>query len=168
MKVQQLMSKQPEFCGPNHDLAAAAMIMWRSDCGVVPVVDPATNRTIGVLTDRDICMAVATQHRRAAEIRVREVMSGRLISVHPQDDIRAAMDAMKSERVRRLPVVDADDHLQGVLSISDLLLSAQAPVGRTQPDVPMAAVLDVLKVISHRDKVEVMLPRHEEVEAHVV
>ena len=66
MKVREVMTSEVEICDPGHDLAAAAMIMWRRDCGAVPVVEPESNRALGVITDRDICMALATRHRQAS------------------------------------------------------------------------------------------------------
>lgn len=58
------MTKAVESCGGHTDLANAAMIMWRKDCGIVPVIEPDTDEVVGVVADRDICMAVATRHRR--------------------------------------------------------------------------------------------------------
>src|SRR5439155_7015286 len=105
MKVQDVMTKGVESCRRSTDLAAAAMIMWRMDCGVVPVVGDDGREAVGMITDRDICVAVATRHRRPEEITVGEVVSGTLYKVRPGDDIRAALEAMRAERVRRLPVV---------------------------------------------------------------
>jgi len=160
MKVREIMSGNPVHCGPETDLADAAMRMWRADCGIVPVVDPTTLKAIGVITDRDICMAVATRHLRAEQIRVREVMSGRLIAVHGEDDVRAAMDAMKTERVRRLPVLDRDDHLEGIVSVNDLVLSAQVPSGRMHPPIVPHDIVEVLKAVgAHtRTNLETVVP----------
>ncbi len=124
MKVRVIMSSEVETCEPSTDLAAVSMMMWRKDCGVVPVVD-ASRRVLGVVTDRDICIAAATRHRRPAELTAREVMSGNLFSVLPDDDVRVALDAMRARKVRRLPVADADGKLQGIVSLSDIVLHAQ-------------------------------------------
>ncbi len=66
MKVQSIMTRDVEACTAETNLADAAMIMWRNDCGVVPVVEEPDRRVIGLITDRDICMAVATKDRRAS------------------------------------------------------------------------------------------------------
>lgn len=124
MKIKDVMTRDVEPCRPASDLAAVSMTMWRQDCGIVPVIDD-TRRVLGVVTDRDICMALATRHRRAEEITAQEVMSDRLFSVRPDDDVRLALETMRTQRVRRLPVVDAERRLRGVVSINDIVLHAQ-------------------------------------------
>ncbi|RMF85681.1 MAG: CBS domain-containing protein, partial [Nitrospinota bacterium] len=75
MHVKEVMTSAVRSCRPETDLAAAAMLMWDGDCGVLPVIDQA-NKVLGVITDRDICMAVATKHRPASATTVGEVLSG--------------------------------------------------------------------------------------------
>ena len=87
MRVQDLMTWDPEACTPHHDLAHAAMIMWRRDCGIVPVVEGGTNKLIGVITDRDICMATATKGRTPAAITVGDVMSKKPTTCLPGDEL---------------------------------------------------------------------------------
>lgn len=146
MKIQELMTRDVDACSPATDLAAVAMTMWRQDCGFVPIIDDA-RRVIGVITDRDICMALATRHRRAEELTAREVMSGELISVRPEDDLRVALETMRTRRVRRLPVVDAGQCLRGVVSINDVVLHAQASGGRVTPGISANDVLATLQGI---------------------
>jgi CBS domain-containing protein len=146
MKVQDVMTKGAEVCGRSTDLAATAMIMWRMDCGVVPVVGEDGREAVGMITDRDICVAVATRHRRAEEITVGEVISGTLYKVRPGDDIRAALEAMRSERVRRLPVVK-DSALVGIISINDIIRAAEKQAGRARPEISAEDVLEVMKSI---------------------
>ncbi len=124
MKVKEVMTSDVETCSPDQNLAAAAMVMWRQDCGVVPVVDNE-RRVKGVLTDRDICIATATRHVAPDTLRVAEVQTGQPRTIRPDDDIRNALEVMRTERVRRLPVVDEQGQLQGMLSINDLILQAK-------------------------------------------
>ncbi len=123
MKVRNLMTREVETCKSTDDLTTAAMIMWRNDCGVVPVTDDGRH-VVGVITDRDICMAAATRHRPPEEIPAGDVVSHRVISARPDDDLRTALETMRSEHVRRLPVVDRERNLEGVLSINDVILGA--------------------------------------------
>jgi CBS domain-containing protein len=146
MKVHQVMVREVEACHPATDLAAVSMIMWRQDCGVVPVIDDQ-RRVLGVISDRDICMALATRHRRAEEVTAHEVMSGRVFSVRPDDDVRAALETMKTERVRRLPVVDTERRLQGIVSISDLVMRAQSSGGLASEGISANDVLLALQGI---------------------
>jgi CBS domain-containing protein len=124
MKVQELMTTNVSVCGPETNLAEAAGLMWERDCGMLPVVAD-DGKAIGVITDRDICMALATRNRLASEIRVREVMSGQTHACRATDDVKHALRTMEREQVRRTPVVDDDGKLQGILSISDIVLHAE-------------------------------------------
>jgi CBS domain-containing protein len=148
MRVQDIMTKDVNSCGPESDLAAAAMIMWKRDCGSVPVVD-AERKVIGMITDRDICMAVSTRNKLASEIKVGEVISGRVFACAPDDRIRDAMETMQSAQLRRLPVVDNDGVLQGILSINDLVLHSDQ--GRSKKHIAHRDVMATLKILSeHR------------------
>ena len=130
MKIHDVMTPAAQSCSPSSDLAAVATLMWRYDCGAIPVVDPVSGTVHGMITDRDICMAAATQHRPAAEIRVSEVVSGPLHAVRADDDAREALRVMREAQVRRVPVVGSDGTLQGIVSINDLILLAEAKTGR--------------------------------------
>lgn len=167
MKVRELMSSAVETCETTTDLAAVAMMMWRRDCGIVPVVD-AKRRVIGVVTDRDICMAVATRHRRPEELTARDVMIGKLHMVQPDDDVRLALDTMREGRVRRLPVVDAERRLQGIVSINDLVLRAQPVRPRSTAELTANDVLETLQhICAHSTAVERAKPKETAEAAHV-
>ncbi|HEX8070725.1 MAG TPA: CBS domain-containing protein [Pyrinomonadaceae bacterium] len=120
MKVREIMTTDVRTCGPEATLAHAAMIMWDDDCGVVPVVNGA-GQPVGVLTDRDICMALATRDRRASELTAGEVSAGRVRTCRPEDDVADVLAVMRREQLRRLPVTDADGRLVGILSIADIV-----------------------------------------------
>lgn len=124
MKVQDVMTYDAQTCSPETNLSAAAMQMWRGDFGVMPVV--ASGKVVGVITDRDICMAAATKHRDAAKIRVKEVISGQVYGCSPDTDIREALKIMRKRQVRRLPIISAEDRsLCGILSLNDIALKAE-------------------------------------------
>lgn len=124
MKVRDLCMRSVRTCGPDTSLAEAGWTMWEGDCGILPIVDGA-GKAIGVITDRDICMAVATKFRPAAQITAREVGGGKLFTCRLDDDAKRAMEIMRTESVRRLPVVDSEGKLQGILSLNDLALAAR-------------------------------------------
>lgn len=147
MKVREVMSKRVGTCSPESDLAEAAMLMWRHDCGVVPVVQGDGREVVGVITDRDICMAVATRHRRADEIRVDQVMTGKLFRVGPDDDLKTALATMRREAVRRLPVVNPNGGLEGVLSLSDIAHAAARNPKQGHPGVGAEEVLSTYRAI---------------------
>lgn len=122
MKVIDLMRAQPRSVTKDDALSTAAWQMWEGDCGVVPVIDE-DRRVVGMLTDRDACMAAWSRGSAMNDIRVGEVMAKHVYSCWSDDSIEAALELMRERRLRRLPVVDASERLVGILSLSDLALS---------------------------------------------
>ena len=150
MKIREIMTRDVKTCTPETNLAAAAMIMWDNDCGIVPVVH-SDGKVIGMITDRDICMAVATKHREASDITVGEVFSGNLYACAPDQDVRDALKIMRAEKVRRLPVINAYGVLEGLLSLNDVVLRAEEAKGWKAPDLSYEDVVNTLKAIcAHR------------------
>jgi predicted transcriptional regulator len=90
MKVQELMTTSVSVCGLESNLAEAAGLMWERDCGMLPVV-AEDGKAIGAITDRDICMALATQNRLASEIKVKEAMSEKIRVCRATDDVKNAL-----------------------------------------------------------------------------
>lgn len=121
MNVTDLMVKDVRSCGPDTNLESAAMMMWDSDCGSLPIVDDGGN-PIGIITDRDIAMASALNHKAPWDITASQVMTDRpLFSCKTTDNIQSALKLMQEHQVRRLPVTDNSGHLQGILSIDDIV-----------------------------------------------
>ncbi len=150
MNVQNMMTSDVQCCGPDTNLAAAATMMWDSDCGALPVLN-TNGQVMGMITDRDICMATATKNKPPSEITVWETTSGKAYTCKPTDDVHTALDLMKRERVRRLPVVDEEGVFQGIIAMNDFLLAAQEVKGRTTPAVSYEDVVHAMKAISaHR------------------
>jgi CBS domain-containing protein len=143
MKVQEVMSRDPWTCAPSQTLDCAARAMWDRDCGVVPVVDPSTGRVVGVVTDRDICIAAYTKNVAISRIPIRSIAMKPVVSIGPQDSIQAAEDAMRKHRVRRLVVVDDGGCLVGMLSLNDIVRVASSK----SRDVPSDAIATTLAAI---------------------
>jgi CBS domain-containing protein len=123
MKVSDIMTANPIWCRRDTDLGTAARMMLEGRLGSVPVVDEH-GRLSGILTDRDVAMAVALRRRQAGNIAVHEAMAERVHTCAPDEDVRAALKRMETSRVRRLPVVTPAQHLVGILSIDDVVLRA--------------------------------------------
>jgi CBS domain-containing protein len=119
MNIGQVMTRNPRVCSINDSLEHAAQIMWENDCGCVPVVD-REGKTVGMITDRDICMAAYTQGGALWQMPVGLAASRSVISVRENDPIETAQELMRQHRIRRLPVVDGDGHPIGVLSMNDV------------------------------------------------
>ena len=143
MKVKDLMTADPLTCAPELSVAAAAHLMWEGDCGILPVVD--NGKLLGVVTDRDMYIALATRNARGSELPVSAVSHDHVVTCAPEDDVHAALSLMKQARVRRLPVVGFGDTVLGVLSIDDVVRAAGGVAGPTAEDV-----LDALKAVCGR------------------
>ena len=124
MKVEQLMSRDVKTCTPEDRLNRAAQLMWEHDVGCVPVV--SNGIVVGVITDRDVCMAAYTQGRALHEIPVGQVMVAQVQTCTPGDTLETASAVMKRHQVRRLPVVRPNRELAGILSMADLTRGAEA------------------------------------------
>ncbi|HKD10443.1 MAG TPA: CBS domain-containing protein [Thermoanaerobaculia bacterium] len=123
MKVQDVMTSPARSCAPDATLVNAVQTLWDHDCGALPVLD-SDGRPVGMITDRDICMALARKNRFPGDIRVREVMSPHPFVCRPSDEVEEALQTMALRRVRRLPVVDVSGCLVGIISVSDVAAGA--------------------------------------------
>jgi CBS domain-containing protein len=140
MKVKDIMTKNPATCTPDTTVAEAAHLMWDADCGILPVVDDGEIE--GVVTDRDMYVALATRNVRAANLKVGAVATKTMVTCTPEDDVHHALDLMKQARVRRLPVVGFGGTVLGIVSMNDIVLAAGADQAVTSDDV-----LDAFKAI---------------------
>ena len=130
MRVTEIMMGTPYHCAPETNLGAATELMWVGNCGFLPVV--SKEKVIGVITDRDICVALGTRSKLAGDLTVAEVMTGKIYSCLPEDDIHNALREMRDGHVRRLPVITKNGELVGVVSIDDILVHAE-PAGAGRP-----------------------------------
>lgn len=140
MKIKDVMTPQPLSCTPDTTLAEAGHLMWEGDCGVLPVVEGGA--VTGVVTDRDLFVALATRNARPADLRVGDVVQHPAVTCSPDDDVHRALAEMKARRIRRLPVVGLGGSLLGIVSMNDLLLVA-SPTAELRDD----QVVDALQTI---------------------
>ena len=122
MKIKDIMTAEPRTCSLGTNLAAAAALMLDGDCGILPVVEDG--KLVGVVTDRDMYIALATRNKRASQVTVGEVVQTPVHTCGPDDDIRVALATMKQHRVRRLPVEGFGGTVAGIISMNDILLAA--------------------------------------------
>jgi CBS domain-containing protein len=120
-KAKDIMTKSPATCRVQDTIYDAVRIMKDKDCGVVPIVDER-ERCVGIVTDRDICLYTVL-HRKAPESTpVGEVMTNNVFTCRADDDIDAIINKMERQKVRRIPVVDKDDHCIGIIAQADIAL----------------------------------------------
>ena len=121
--TSELMSSPVHVCTIHDTVNTAAQIMWENDCGAVPVVDD-DGSLVGILTDRDICMAAYIQGRPLAEISVTTAMARVVFTVGGDEPIDRAEQLMSDKQVRRIPVIDGQNRPIGLLSMNDLARDA--------------------------------------------
>jgi CBS domain-containing protein len=148
MRVDQLMTKQIKWCAADDSLDRAAQLMWDNDCGCLPVcaVD-GSNSVVGVVTDRDICMSALFQGKPLRDLRVSNAMARGLKTCRPGDSLAEAEKSMSEAQIRRLPVIDDQGSLVGMISLADLAQEAARERSVGKSDVAEAAVGDTLAAI---------------------
>ena len=123
MRIREIMNKPVVTCRPSDTLSVAAQAMWEHDCGAIPVAGD-DGRLVGIITDRDICMATYTKNRAPQTISVADVMTKRVTSCQADESADVAEGMMRDKQIRRVPIVDNDHRLIGILSQSDLARNA--------------------------------------------
>ena len=145
MKVKNVMTVDPVAIWLTESLASAAKSMWENDCGILPIIKEG-RKVVGLITDRDICMATAIRNRPGSAISVEEVINGKVFSVAPDDDIQTALHLMQEHKIRRLPVMNEEGELKGMLSMNDIVLKAQETNGK-KPTLTFHDVVKTYKAI---------------------
>ena len=151
MKVDRIMEKQVVTCGPEDTLESAAMLMWNHSCGAIPIVGE-DGHPMGMITDRDIAMASALQHKPLWQIKAQEVSNNRqIICCESGASAEEAVRKMGEHGVRRLLVVDGDGRIQGLLSIDDAICFAGQSAGEEGP-LASEDVLSALKEVCQQQR----------------
>jgi CBS domain-containing protein len=126
MSVQTIMTPNPVCCTTTTSLQEVAKLMLDNDCGQIPVVaGNGSNRPIGVVTDRDIVIRLVAQGIDAGKAPASDAMSTPCVTVTSDTSLRECCDLMESNQIRRVPVVDAQGELCGIVALADIALSGQ-------------------------------------------
>ncbi len=120
MKVKDVMTQSAVCCSTDTNVGAAVELLWVNNCGMLPVVGN-DRRIQGVVTDRDIAIAMGTRNRLPGELTVGEIATTNVVTCKPEDEIHEALQAMAAKQVRRLPVVNNEGIPEGILSIDDVI-----------------------------------------------
>jgi CBS domain-containing protein len=146
VQIEEIMTRFPATCRPDHTLSEAAWTMWINNCGCLPVIDES-RRVVGVITDRDICIATVLIGASLQDIWVAEAMAKDVYTCGPKDSLVEAQAIMQEARVRRLPVVDASTRLVGVISLADLAREAGRERGEGNGGITKAEIGKVLATL---------------------
>jgi CBS domain-containing protein len=117
-KVREVMTNNPRCVTPDTPVADAARLMKSEDVGSLPILEG--EMVTGIVTDRDIVLQAVAEGKNPSGMPVREVASRELIKINAEDDLSSALQLMASQQVRRLPVVDDDGRLVGILAQADV------------------------------------------------
>jgi CBS domain-containing protein len=147
MKIKDVMTTDVAWIGADSNASEAARIMWEHDCGCVPVVD-SDGMITGIVTDRDVCMAAYTQGLELARIPVSAVMAKQVITCKTEDTSAEALTLMRLHQVRRLPVLDAEGRIVGLVSLNDLVRRTQYR-GNSRADIRATELAETLAEICH-------------------
>jgi CBS domain-containing protein len=139
MKVKDVMTPDAKAIWITESLAEAAKTMWENDCGVLPIIKD--RKVVGMITDRDICMASAVRDRNPSAISVEEVMNATVYAAEAEEDVEQALQTMREHKIRRLPVLNLAGELKGIVSMNDIVLKAKERNGKK----PQIAYADVVK-----------------------
>jgi CBS domain-containing protein len=120
-KCREVMTPTPATCEPGDPISRAAEIMKRLDIGAVPIVDSqASQRLVGIVTDRDIVVRVVAAGQSVQGAVVRDAMTSSPAYCREDEDIRHAVGYMAERQVRRMPIVDSEGRLRGIISQADV------------------------------------------------
>ena len=138
MLVKDIMSREPVCCSPTTGLQEVARKMVECDCGEIPVCDES-RKPIGVVTDRDIVCRLVAQGKNPLQVTARDCMSTPVITASPDTPVEDCARLMEQYQVRRLPVVDANDVICGMVAQADLAKKA-----------PRDTTIEVVEKVSER------------------
>jgi CBS domain-containing protein len=137
-KIRDIMTANPETVTEKDSVRDAARIMKQRDTGIVPVVDG--KKIIGLITDRDIVVRIIAEGKDASNAKVNEAMTKNVRSVKEDASVDDVLRIMKSAEIRRVPVVNKNDEIVGIVSIGDLAVETNqdGKVGKAIEDISEA------------------------------
>ena len=127
-KCEEVMTKNPVCCLPNDTAAKVAQLMKHENVGSIPVIENAqTKKLVGIVTDRDLAMTIVAEGLDAKSTKAEAVMTRKVVTCHASDDLQIALDAMAEHQLRRLPVVDNDNKVVGIIAQADVATRINQP-----------------------------------------
>ena len=127
-KCYEVMTKDPVCCLPNDSVAKTAALMKSEDIGSIPVIEnEQTQKLVGIVTDRDLALKVVAEGRDSKTTKVETVMTHNVVTCRAEDDLQKALDAMAGHQLRRIPIVDNDNKILGIIAQADVATRANQP-----------------------------------------
>lgn len=127
-KCDSVMTKNPVCCLPDDMVAEVARLMKRENIGPIPVIEnEETRKLVGIVTDRDLALKIVAEGRDAKSTKVETVMTRKVVTCRADDDLQIALDAMSKHQLRRIPIVDNDNKILGIISQADVATRIDQP-----------------------------------------
>jgi len=127
-KCHEVMTKNPACCLQNDTVSKAAELMKSENVGSIPVIEnEQTRKLIGIVTDRDLTLKIVAEGRDAKSTKVDEVMTHKVVTCRTEDDLQKALDAMAEHQLRRIPIVDANNRVVGIIAQADVATRVDQP-----------------------------------------
>jgi CBS domain-containing protein len=128
MLCEELMTRDPKCCVPGDSAMRAARMMKIEDVGSLPVCSSQDRkRLVGIITDRDLCMQIVAEGRDPNRMDVESCMTREPVTCRTDEDLETALDRMEANQIRRIPVVDAQGNLAGIIAQADIATRARSP-----------------------------------------
>ena len=127
-KCNEVMTKNPVCCVPDNMVIKAADLMKSDHVGSIPVIEnEQTQKLVGIVTDRDLALKVVAEGLDAKSTKVETIMTRKVVTCSPEDDVQKAVDAMSKHQLRRIPVVDDDNKILGIIAQADVAIHFDHP-----------------------------------------
>jgi CBS domain-containing protein len=127
-KCNEAMTKNPICCLPNDLVSQAAELMKSEHVGSIPVIEnDGTKKLVGIVTDRDLAIRIVAEGLDAKSTKVETVMTRKVVTCHTEDDLQKAVDAMSENQLRRIPIVDDDNKILGIIAQADVMMHFDHP-----------------------------------------
>ena len=127
-KCNEVMTKNPICCLPNDMVAGVAELMKNENIGSIPVIEnEQTKKLVGIVTDRDLTLKIVADGLDAKSTKVETVMTRKVVTCHSEDDLQKALDAMAEHQLRRIPVIDHDNKVVGIIAQADVATRVDQP-----------------------------------------
>ncbi|HTA62610.1 MAG TPA: CBS domain-containing protein [Bacteroidia bacterium] len=157
--VKEIMYRAPKYCTEKETLLNAVKELSRASIGSLPVVD-SNKKVVGIITTRDICNTLGRTSKALTEIKVEDAMNYEAHFCHPEDDTQTVLKIMRTKKVHRLPVVDKEGHLKGLLSLNGIVREL---AGKERAEIEYAGAENIVKTLR-----AIAEKKHEHAEALVL
>jgi len=127
-KCNEVMTKNPVCCRPDDMVVKVAQLMQSENIGSIPVIEnEQSQKLVGIVTDRDLALKIVAKGQDAKSTKVEAVMTRQIVTCRTGDDLQMALDAMAEHQLRRIPIVDDDDKIVGIIAQADVATRVNLP-----------------------------------------